>query len=269
MSSPVVDTKSLFATLLKRLDCDLVLDIGSRDGRQALLFRDLRPQAPVVAFEANPYNYRKMAANPVFAARHVTLCPLAVSQTDGTATFHISRADYDAPETDANNLGTSSLLVHPEVSTLAAVEVQTVRLETFLRQPNFASCQRIALWIDVEGAEYFVLEGLGDAVRRVPLIHVETARESVRIGQKARPEVSRLLSGKGFVEIGTNMTSDAVWGDLVWVAQAAADRHPSIMRAAVRRARWNHCLRLNSLAVTLKRAPWLYRALRWLFVRGV
>jgi hypothetical protein len=123
------------------------------------------------------------------------------------------------------------------------------------------------LWIDVEGAEYLVLEGLGAAVARVSLIHVETAREPVRQGQKARAEVSRLLNGWGFVELGTNMTPDAVWGDLVWMRRDEWEGHASEVAAAVRKARWNYRLGVDTWAVRLKRWPWLYRVLRSVFVR--
>lgn len=269
MSSPLVNTKSLFAALLKRLPCDLVLDIGSRDGCQALLFREVLPEAQVVAFEANPYNFRKMAAQPVFQERGITLCPVAVSDRDGEAAFHVSQANYEAPESEANNLGTSSLLVHPEVKTLADITVETVRLETFLQRPDYAGARQVALWIDVEGAEYLVLEGLGAAVPRVSLIHVETAREPVRLGQKARAEVSRLLEGWGLVELGTNMTPEAVWGDLVWMRREVMASHAAAVRAAVRRAQWNYRLGVDAWAARLKRWPWLYRPLRWLFVRSV
>jgi FkbM family methyltransferase len=269
MSSPLVNTKSLFTALLKRLSCDLVMDIGSRDGRQALLFRDVLPHAPVVAFEANPYNFRRMSAQTELRERGIHLMPLAVSNADGQATFHISQADYDAPESDANNLGTSSLLVHPEVKTLAAITVDTVRLETFLQRPEFAGCQRIALWIDVEGAEYFVLEGLGSAISRISLIHVETAREPVRQGQKARREVSQLLRSWDFVELGTNMTPDSIWGDLVWIRRPHLESHQREVTAAVKKAQWNYRLDVDAWAVRLKRCPPLYRLLRWLFVRSV
>lgn len=267
MSSPLVNTKSLFTALLKRLACDLVMDIGSRDGRQALLFKEVLPQAHVVAFEANPYNFRRMSAQPELTGRGIVLMPLAVSNANGQAVFHISQADYDAPESEVNNLGTSSLLVHPEVKTLADIPVETVRLETFLQRPEYAGCRKIALWIDVEGAEYLVLEGLGAAVSRVSLIHVETAREPVRQGQQARAEVSRLLREWDFVELGTNLTPEAVWGDLVWIRRAEGEAQEAEVAAAVKRARWNYRLGVDTWAVRLKRWPWLYRVLRGAFVR--
>lgn len=269
MLSPLLDTKSLFIALLKQLRCDLVLDIGSRDGKQSLLFRDLLPEAKVVAFEANPRNYRKMAANPLLAEKRVTLSPCAVSNVDGEATFHIADADYDREDSDENNLGTSSLLVHPGLKTAESVTVPTVRLETLLRQPEYGGCQSVALWIDVESAEYWVLEGLGTMAERVQLIQVETARTPMRLGQKTYDGVSRLLTEYGFVELGHNLEKDAAWGDVVYLRRAVFEQRRGAVRRALFVARAGKALRVNQMAVRLKRIPFLYRLLRALFVRGV
>ncbi len=58
----VFDAKTFFVGVVKSLQVDCILDIGSRDGDQSLLFRDLRPTAYVAAFEASPANYQKMLA---------------------------------------------------------------------------------------------------------------------------------------------------------------------------------------------------------------
>jgi len=267
MPSPLLDTKSLFISLLKKIGCDLVLDIGSRDGKQALLFRDTLPGARVVAFEANPQNYRKMAGDPALAAGQIGLSPCAVSHEDGRATFHIAAANYQAEETAENNLGISSLLVHPGVKTLQDIEVETVRLDSFLCRPEYRECRAVALWIDVESAEYWVLEGMRGVAERVQLIHVETARTQMRLGQKTCDEVARLLAASGFVEIGNNLETDSAWGDVVFVRQTFLEQRGSAVRAAVRISRLTKAININQWAVRLKRVPWLYRALRSLFLR--
>lgn len=54
----ITNTKILFCAVLKAMDVDCVCDIGSRDGDQAILFRQLRPNAAVLAFEANPIKFQ-------------------------------------------------------------------------------------------------------------------------------------------------------------------------------------------------------------------
>ena len=48
------NTRLLFKFLLRQCDVDCIFDIGSCDGYESSLFRQLRPKAAVVAFEANP-----------------------------------------------------------------------------------------------------------------------------------------------------------------------------------------------------------------------
>ena len=60
--SPSVHTtysKRMFHFLINKIDPDLVLDIGSRDGKDSLIFRKILPKAKINAFEANPDLYKK------------------------------------------------------------------------------------------------------------------------------------------------------------------------------------------------------------------
>ncbi len=260
----ITDTKSLFVSLIRKFGCDLVLDIGSKDGKQSLLFKDVLPQARVVAFEANPLNYRKMTGDSSLKGR-ITMLPLAVSGTDGKATFHIAEAEYDRPETGENNFGKSTLLLDPNLKVSQSVEVQTVRLDTILQLPEYQSCQSIALWIDVEGAECLVFDGMRAVADRVKIIHVETDKTPSRIGQNAYSKVSEVLATLDLVEIGSNMGGRS-WGDVVFVQKGLLPQ----VRAARAKALINGTIKINQLAGFLKnRCPWLYRALRKLFVKAI
>jgi FkbM family methyltransferase len=254
------DTKSLFVSLIRKIGCDLVLDIGSRDGKQAILFQDILPRARVVAFEANPLNYQRMARDSLLKGR-ITILPWAVSDADGKATFHI--ADAETPE---NNLGISSLLVDPGLKSSQSVEVPTVRLDTILREPEYQQHHSIALWIDAESAEYFILDGMRAVADRVKIIEVETAKIPTRIGQRTYDEVVKLLASLDFTEVGSSIGEHDTWGDVVFVQKGLLPQ----IRTAQLKALINKRIRINELAVFLKnRCPWLYRALRKLFVKAI
>jgi FkbM family methyltransferase len=261
----MTDTKSLFVSLIKKWQCDLVLDIGSRDGKESLLFKDVLPGARVVAFEANPRNYQKMSRDPLLKS-NVAIMPCAVSDVDGKATFHIPEADYEGVETAENNLGMSSLLVHPGLKEAGSVEVETVRLDTFLRKAEYNVCQSIALWIDVESAEYWVLEGMRAVADRVWIINVETSKSPMRIGQRTYDEVSQLLKSLGFAEIGSSITEQAKWGDVVFVQnRLLADVRNAQLKSLISRK-----LRANQIAAFLKhQSPLLHRTLKKLFVKAI
>jgi FkbM family methyltransferase len=266
-SIPILDTKCLFVSLLKRLDCDLVLDIGSRDGKQAILFRDTLPEADVVAYEANPYNYRRILSGKTFLSKNINLHQSAVSNENGTATFHVSKADYSAPETITNNLGTSSLLSAKEWETAERIEVLTERLDTLLSKPEMAKNKRTALWIDVEGAEYLVLEGIGEMAEKVVLVHVETALEPLREGQKTLDEIKLLLGNYGLDPIGSNISSNQNWGDVVFCRRNLIKSRFKDVRVALQIAKLQYFFGGNNFAMKFKRFPWLFKIVRWLFIR--
>lgn len=213
------NTRLLFKTLLRLCKVDCVCDIGSCDGRDALKFRQMLTEATVLAFEANPLLYQRMAANPNLREGRIEILPYAVSRADGTALFHVTDTDYDDPKEP--NTGTSSLLVHKGLKTKETVQVKTVRLDEFIlsRHPEV---QRLGLWIDAEGAEYAVIEGMAGIKARVMTLHVETAWTPMREGQKVYPEVESLLKTYGFVPLANNLSKGSIWGDVVFVNEKAA-----------------------------------------------
>jgi FkbM family methyltransferase len=257
-------TKTLFSSVLKTLNADCVCDIGSRDGNQALLFRHLLPDAVVLAFEANPLNFRAMAAKPGLQAACIDIFPYAISGETGHALFHITEVDYSSPE---ENIGTSSLFVHKGLKINQSIEVEVYRIDDFILS-RYPSVNKIGLWIDAEGAEYGIIEGIERIRDRVLALHVETAKTSMRIGQRTYSELLPLAKRMGFTPCGSNMRRDAIWGDVVFVSETASEalgRHLILCQIRALAAKW---LCADSLAVALKtRLPWLYRLLRGIYIK--
>src|SRR5216110_662194 len=125
----VTNSKSLFIAAMKAFSVDCVCDIGSRDGDQSILFRDVLPKATVIAFEANPFNFRRMEVDSRLIERRIQLFPLAVSESKGMAQFHITDVDYSNPQ---ENRGTSSLLPSDNVKVKQTIDVETCRLDEFI-----------------------------------------------------------------------------------------------------------------------------------------
>ncbi|MBN2505966.1 MAG: FkbM family methyltransferase [Verrucomicrobia bacterium] len=260
----ITNTKTLFAALLKLFRVDGVCDIGSCDGSQALLFRDVRPEARIFAFEANPLNYEAMRRQPRLGERRIEVVPCAISNADGTANFHVTDVDYSAQ--DANK-GTSSLLVRTDLAVREVVEVRTRRLDRFIEE-HAPEVQRLGLWIDVEGAEYGVLEGMAGIQERVMAVHVETARVPLRQGQKPLADVTQLLGSYGLTPCGSNLRPGSDWGDVVFVRRRAAAATGWGYRLALLKGRLGVWGRADHLAVFLKaRFPAGYRVLRRLYVK--
>jgi FkbM family methyltransferase len=198
----VVNTHRLFAELLRLLRIDVVCDVGSMDGTDALRFRTAAPAAKIHAFEPNPGNLQRMQANPLLRDTNVNIVPLALTNYDGDGEFYITPTGYYPGESWR---GTSSLyrrFDRPELLTTA--RVKTARLDTFLAR-EASPLQRVALWIDVEGKAHEVIEGGAGVMQHVCLLHleVETAL-CIAPEQKFYPQVKALLCSAGFIELATD-----------------------------------------------------------------
>ena len=81
------------------------------------------------------------------------------------------------------------------------VPVRAVRLDSFLTDVLAGPASTIALWIDVEGAAYEVLEGIDGIRDRVCLVHVEVETRAFWQGQRLWPDIEALMGRLGFTPI--------------------------------------------------------------------
>jgi FkbM family methyltransferase len=124
----------------------VVIDLGANIGFATLYFKLHHPGATIHAYEANPHVARLLRANVAAnGLTNVTVHEEAVSDRDGTLTFHIS----DDP-------GTLMGSVDPVRGGGSSLTVKAVRLSTLL-----GTLDRIdALKMDIEGGEWAVLDDL-------------------------------------------------------------------------------------------------------------
>lgn len=192
----ILKTKYAFHTLLWLLEPDVVLDIGSMDGADSKRFRTLLRKADIVAFEANPNNYSLMVADREIQRNKIRVLNQLVSGEQGARSFFIQRPD----DTKGNiNRGTSSALPRSEPGMLnEEVRVNSVRIDSFLND-NYPDASKVAMWVDVEGYAYEVLESMKGAAARINLIHVEVETQECWPGQRLESDVLRLLKDMGFM----------------------------------------------------------------------
>ena len=198
-----LNTKYLFRQLLSTLEINVICDIGSMDGTDALAFRRRSRDSSIYAFEPNPENFRAMQANQHLHAAHIEMIPCALAERDGAAPFYLVKADYS--QISARR-GMSSLHERSgEHAPHQVVQVPTMRLDSFMNARKPEPRLRLALWIDTEGAAFEVIQGSTGIAQSIQLLHVEV--ETVRcIGQKQRiyAEVRQLLLELGFAEVGND-----------------------------------------------------------------
>lgn len=194
-----VNTSRLFERLLPLLDADLVCDVGSMDGAEALRFARAVPGASVFAFEPNPRNLEPMRADRELRRAGVEIVPCAVADLSARSPFHVLRADYASANPQRGRSSIYPAVVASEL--LEVIEVETVRLDEFL-SAHAARCSRIALWVDAEGMAYEALQGASVLATQLQLVHVEVERvPCMNAAQKLYPDVRRLLESFGLREI--------------------------------------------------------------------
>jgi FkbM family methyltransferase len=136
---------------------DTVLDVGAHVGYYTLLSAVLAgPRGSVWAFEPNPRNC-------AFLRRH--------AEINGCANVRVTEAAVsDAAGRARVDFGTGSGTGH--LAGDGAIEVETVRLDDFVRERGIAPT---AVKVDVEGAERRVLDGARETLaRHRPVLFLST-----------------------------------------------------------------------------------------------
>ncbi len=217
----LVKSRHLFYYLLRRLQPDLILDVGSRNGSDSLAFRRACPNARIVAIEAHPELAAAMQRDPALAAARIEVVSCAVSDADGEATFTVYRGE--------RRLG--SLMDPGKRPVAEVIRVPARRLDSL---PGLAAAgKRAALWIDVEGATHQALCGAKRLLDSVVLLHTEAEWEEAWAGQKLAGDVTTLLAEHGLVPIFTGMKRRHAQGNIVFARRELAPRISGIgVRAA-------------------------------------
>jgi FkbM family methyltransferase len=166
------------------------------------------PEARIFSFEPLPSN--QVLIQHHFARHGVERCelvPLALSDRRGTAEFFVSSG---APETkdlgeDWNYGNKSNSLLPPgekqkeQVPWLKfenKVMVQTDTLDHFCEEQKIEQVD--FLHMDVQGAEWLVLQGAQKMLPKIKAIWLEVADEEVYKGQKVKKDIENFLGQNGF-----------------------------------------------------------------------
>ena len=125
--------------------------------------------------------------------RH-TLVPFAVDKKDGTRSFFLDREDGDGSTFYESKLTRES----GGIGTLdikRPIQVETVDLARWIRE-NLTKSDYIALKLDVEGAEYDVLERMieTDVLSYVNALFIEWHWQKVRISEERHLRVVQAVT---------------------------------------------------------------------------
>lgn len=230
----VLKTKYLFLNLLKMLKPGLILDVGSMDGADSMRFRRMSLQSKIIAFEANPYNFSKMHSNPRLKEMSIEVRNRLVSSTAEKGKFYISKGAVAGM--NSGNMGTSSSMKPVNESDVAEeIEVDTTRLDEVIASES-SPADKVAMWIDVEGAGYEVLSSVVAAKQQVALLHIEVELAEFWVGQKLKNDVVQLANVLGLILLA--QSANEKQQDLVFVSAAMLRERASAVRWALWMTRW-------------------------------
>ena len=200
IKSRVLNTEILFQLFVKYIKPEIICDVGTMDASQSVIFRKLSGTAQIFAFEANPYNYQRIIRRGTAESNNIEVVHKAVSNNSKQLVFHVQKCTNNSE--DQWKTGTSSILERREtVGDTEEVSVEAIRLDDFLNETG-RSGRSTALWIDVEGAGFEVLEGIKNITNNVIFLQVEVESVEIWQGQKLKIDVQKLMSGYGFIEVG-------------------------------------------------------------------
>lgn len=199
---------------------ECVFDIGSRDGLQSIEFSKRFPSAKIYAFEANPESIETCLQNTKDYP-NITLVPKACLDFDGRTAFYA----IDMEKSPIKNIGASScfpisnLYKSRENLLQKTIEVPCCRLDTFMVNNNIDKVD--LLWIDAEGSEICVIWGMGDKIKTVRAIYVETTFKPLYYGNRMFEDVHWALFKQGFRLI--YKPQEEFRGDLVYINSQKED----------------------------------------------
>lgn len=173
-------------------DYRTVVDVGANRGQFLLVAARRFPRAKLVAFEPLPAA-RQVLRRAVPRWRPVRLFDLALSDSAGTATFHVSRAD------DSSSLlpiAAAQVTTFPGTDEVDQVPVRTARLDEVLTPADVEP--PVLLKIDAQGGELAVLKGAAGLLGAFDTILVECSFVELYEGQPTADTVLRFLHAHGF-----------------------------------------------------------------------
>jgi len=187
------------------VDVECVFEVGSQDAKDAIFFKQEFPAAEVYAIEALEANYDLFKD-----VEGIVPINAVVTNYDGKTVFYVK---------DVN--GVHSVLDRGAEYGKTTVELPCFTLRTLCDGLGISSVD--VMKIDVEGLTYEVLDGMGELLDSVKILHIETESFPFFRGQRLHDEVCEFMFSSGFVLVDAARTKinrhvpDGFQIDSVWL----------------------------------------------------
>lgn len=218
---------NMIKSVLKK-DDPTIVEIGAHYGEDSLRFLESFSKVNLICFEPDPRNIKifKKYVND----ERVKLFELALSNKKGKAKFYQSYQKYKQDNTpekydwiqkeeyinnNLNSSGASSLKKGYSHVLDKPIEVETNRFDTWYKENNIGEIDFV--WLDVQGAEREVIEGMGKEIENIKYFWLEYG-ETFYEGGMSRQDTIALMEQKGF-KIDQRFSDTTSQGDMLCVNQ--------------------------------------------------
>jgi FkbM family methyltransferase len=164
-----------------------------------------------------------MANDPAIREAEVEVRALAAWNKDEEITFNVIEFSTNGALAWKNKL--SSILTRTDNSFAShQVAVDAIRLDSMVTTSGRSRPKTIALWIDVEGAGYEVLEGISGIAEQVCVVHIEVETTDYWRKQHLWTEVRDLMLDFGHTAVARTRGNSQF--DVVFVNNRFMRRNP-------------------------------------------
>ena len=180
------EKESLRLWQLLAREATTIFDVGANTGTYSMTAKAVNPKATVVAFEPLPRMINLIQKNANLNNFDIEICPAAVSDFDGKATF------YDAASTDGDVSSASLSQEFQYSEQQKPIEVTVCQLSTWIKKQKIKRVD--LLKIDVETFEPQALKGLQPYLEEFkPSMIIEILEDNIAI------QIEEIIAGMGYL----------------------------------------------------------------------
>ena len=179
-----------------------IMEIGSLNGVDSLFLKSKYPESNVFCIEGLPDNYNTYLKDLTI----ITPINIVVADYDGIITYH-----------EKNINGIHGILDRGQQYGTKTLQLQCNTIKTICDNYKIKTLDLVK--IDVEGATFEVLNSMGDMLKTIKIMHIETESYPFFTNQKLHDEVYNFLINNGFtmVDFTKAPISQGYQHDSVWV----------------------------------------------------
>ena len=192
-------------------------DVGAYRCEHTYSYALYNPSLRVYAFEPN----MQLAAKLFGALPNIVVVPMAVSEADGCAEFNVTASPAASSLLAIDDENARRWIGGEGISVVSRTLVPTIRLDTFM---NLTGIQTVDyLKVDAQGADLSVVKSLGNRLKDLRKIYLETSVTEYPIyqGSAGKTQIVEFLKDRGFILVDTESQSDGQEENLTFENRSA------------------------------------------------